>query len=133
MKGMLFLCACLMICVILAAVPDAPAAPTISDITANFANVSWQAPASDGGSPLLGYFVERQSDISPRWIRINREVVNDVSLPFTDLVEGTEYAFRVIAVNKKGESKPSPPSDNVLAKNPYGMLSLFQMPEIDLI
>ena len=83
--------------------------------------VSWTAPSEDGGSPITGYFIERQSNVSPRWTRINRTAVTDTSLAVDDLVEGTEYMFRIIAVNVKGESKPSQPSENVLAKNPFGM------------
>ena len=83
--------------------------------------VSWTAPSEDGGSPITGYFIERQSNVSPRWTRINRTAVTDTSLAVDDLVEGTEYMFRIIAVNVKGESKPSQPSENVLAKNSFGM------------
>ena len=68
-----------------------------------------------------GYFLERQSNVSPRWVRINRTPVESTQMPVSDLTEGTQYEFRVIAVNKKGESKPSLPSDSFLAKNPFGM------------
>ena len=101
-------------------VPDAPDAPTISDMTAKTCTVNWAAPGNDGGSPVTGYYVERYSDVSPRWLRINRLPVSDTSLQVPDLVEGTDYIFRVIAANKKGESQPSQPSDHVEAKNPYG-------------
>lgn len=106
-------------------VPEAPAAPTTSEVAATSCDVSWTAPSGDGGSPVIGYFIERQSNVSPRWIRVNKAPCEGVSLPVTDLVEGTEYIFRIIAVNKKGESKPSLPSDNVLAKDPFGMLMLM--------
>jgi hypothetical protein len=38
-----------------------------------------------------------------------------------ELVEGSEYEFRVIACNKVGQSEPSAPSRMIVAKNPYGM------------
>lgn len=102
--------------------PEAPGTPSVDEVTATTCHVSWTAPTEDGGSPIIGYFVERQSNVSPRWIRINRAVVSDTTLLVDDLVEGTEYIFRAIAVNKKGESKPSKPSENVLAKSPFGRL-----------
>jgi titin len=37
-----------------------------------------------------------------------------------ELIEGTEYCFRVVAVNKVGESEPGPASQPVLAKDPWG-------------
>lgn len=114
-------------------VPDAPDAPIISDIMATSCTVSWTAPANDGGSPITGYFVERQSNVSPRWVRITRTPVQETTLNVTDLSEDVQYEFRVIAVNKKGESKPSLPSQPFIAKNPYGMTpsllsnSIFQL------
>ena len=49
-----------------------------------------------------------------------------------ELVEGSEYEFRVIACNKVGQSEPSPPSRMIVAKNPYGMFpgNLFLTIEI---
>ena len=101
-------------------VPVAPAAPKVDDITATSCSLSWAPPTDDGGSPVTGYYVERKSSISPRWVRVNKSPITDLTLPISELLEGTEYEFRVIAVNKKGESSPSTPSTSFLAKNPYG-------------
>ena len=46
--------------------------------------------------------------------------VSDTCLTVGDLMEGTEYNFRVIAVNKIGESQPSEKSKTVLSKDPFG-------------
>lgn len=42
-----------------------------------------------------------------------------------DLMEGMKYTFRVTAVNKGGQSKPSEPSDPVLIKDRYGNVFLL--------
>lgn len=44
------------------------------------------------------------------------------------LTEGQEYEFRVIAVNKGGESKPSEPSDFVTAKPRFCKLFYTSFP-----
>lgn len=35
-----------------------------------------------------------------------------------DVVEGTEYEFRIIAINFSGAGEPSSPSDFVIARDP---------------
>lgn len=42
-----------------------------------------------------------------------------------DLTEGMKYQFRVIAVNKGGQSKPSEPSDPIIAKDRNGQCCFF--------
>lgn len=42
-----------------------------------------------------------------------------------ELIEGSEYEFRVIACNKVGPSEPSAPSRTIVAKNPFGKLNIL--------
>lgn len=42
----------------------------------------------------------------------------DVKYAVKDITEGTEYEFRVSAINESGSGDPSPPSEMVCAKNP---------------
>lgn len=52
--------------------------------------------------------------------------MEEVTSVVTDLVEDTEYEFRIIAVNKVGEGPPGPKSKPVLAKDPWGIyLSVY--------
>jgi hypothetical protein len=37
-----------------------------------------------------------------------------------ELIDGSEYEFRVIACNKVAQSEPSAPSRTIVAKNPFG-------------
>ena len=68
--------------------------------------VSWEAPASDGGSPVTGYTVSTSTNGSS-WI-----VVADGLAPtarsrvVTALVNGTPVSVRVIATNAAGPSAP---------------------------
>ena len=98
--------------------PGAPDAPRISNITAKSMDLSWSAPSSDGGSPITAYNVERKEAFSTRWVPV--EQVTGTTCKVPGLKEGTEYQFRVAAVNKAGPGTPSEPSEAKLAKPPYG-------------
>lgn len=101
-------------------VPDAPEAPTVSEINKSSATVTWQPPKKDGGSPIIGYHVERMSDISSRWIQVSKSIVKETTFVDKEVTEGTTYQYRVIAENKAGKSKPSEPSQPTKAKEPFG-------------
>ena len=98
--------------------PGAPDAPRISNITAKSMDLSWSAPSSDGGSQITAYNVERKEAFSTRWVPV--EQVTGTTCKVPGLKEGTEYQFRVAAVNKAGPGTPSEPSEAKLAKPPYG-------------
>ena len=101
-------------------VPSAPGKPKVSDIGATLMTITWTAPESDGGSSIIGYFVEKKEPSSPRWARINSTPVKDMTFKVKDLVEKNTYYFRVIAANEVGEGPPSKPSDVHMAKSPFG-------------
>lgn len=115
---------------ILSAVPDAPHSVVASEVTKTEATISWQAPANDGGTPVEGYHVERCSDNSSRWVRQTRSPVTETTYHTDNLMEGTEYQYRVVAVNKRGESKPSEASEPFVAKLPYGRLLKYFTPDL---
>ena len=82
--------------------------------------VSWTPPESDGGSPIIGYTVERKDTTSTRWVKAHSDLVEETTLVVTGLTEKSEYQFRVIAENKAGPGPASKPSDVFMAKPPYG-------------
>lgn len=54
-----------------------------------------------------------------RWTRVNRTyTIYDTRLKITGLLEGSEYQFRVTAVNTAGDSQPSDASPYILCKDP---------------
>lgn len=99
---------------------------------ATSAVLTWTTPTSDGGSPVTGYLIDRCTNHSGRWIRVTREEVKDLTYAFDNLIEGTVYEFRVVAVNAKGESKPSEPTEPFTAKNPYGK-NVVAVPEYAIL
>lgn len=57
---------------------------------------------------------------SSKWQKAVEFIGNKCEGRVPDLVEGMKYTFRVIAVNKGGNSKPSEPSDPIIAKDRQG-------------
>uniref|UniRef100_A0A8C9S9C4 Immunoglobulin like and fibronectin type III domain containing 1, tandem duplicate 2 n=1 Tax=Scleropages formosus TaxID=113540 RepID=A0A8C9S9C4_SCLFO len=96
---------------IMAAFPNSPAAPKVVSAFKDCINLSWTAPTNSGGSYILGYHLEKRKKGSNVWTSINPYAVSDV-------VEGTEYEFRVTAVSASGPGEPSAPSHLVVARDP---------------
>ena len=121
-------------------VPDAPAAPTISNVGEDSCTVQWEPPAYDGGQPVLGewrapgqiqghggcggawapgqssclpssgYILARKKKTSYRWMRLNFDLLRELSHEARRMIEGVVYEMRVYAVNAVGMSRPSPAS-----------------------
>ncbi len=76
-----------------------------------YVRVSWHAPASNGGSAITSYVIQRTSNGVYRDVaRVGTAVRSWNS---TGLTNGTRYWFRVIAVNAAGRSVPSLPASAV--------------------
>ena len=100
-------------------VPAAPDAPEPSNVTPTTVTLTWTPPKRDGGSPITGYILEMKDRFATRWTQVNQDSMTEVTCTLKTLKEGTEYQFRVIAVNKAGQSKPSTETI-VIAKHPFG-------------
>ncbi|KFZ63925.1 Myosin-binding protein C, cardiac-type, partial [Podiceps cristatus] len=91
-------------------VPDPPEAPKISNIGEDYCTVQWQPPKYDGGQPVLGYILERKKKKSYRWMRLNFDLLRELTYEAKRMIEGVVYEMRVYAVNSIGMSRPSPAS-----------------------
>ncbi|MDE2793275.1 MAG: fibronectin type III domain-containing protein, partial [Gemmatimonadota bacterium] len=87
-----------------------PGAPTDLEADADGpteVELDWEAPASDGGSPVTGYRIEYSED-GDDW----DDLEEDTESTSTRYVHrgadpGTRYHYRVRAINAAGESEPS--------------------------
>uniref|UniRef100_A0A8C7R6R3 Myomesin 1 n=1 Tax=Oncorhynchus mykiss TaxID=8022 RepID=A0A8C7R6R3_ONCMY len=98
--------------------PGAPLDVKCQDANKDYVIVTWKQPAVDGGSSILGYFVDRCEVGTTHWSQCNDTPIKFARFPVTGLVEGRSYTFRVRAVNKSGMSRPSRVSEVVAAMDP---------------
>lgn len=70
--------------------------------------MSWEPPGSDGGSAIQYYILEKREKKTLRWIKVlSRRPITEPAHRVTNLTEGHEYEFRVMAINDAGISTPS--------------------------
>ncbi|XP_056603980.1 myosin-binding protein C, slow-type isoform X2 [Triplophysa dalaica] len=91
-------------------IPDPPEAPLVPDVGGDWCTMTWDPPRYDGGSPILGYFIERKKKQSSRWMRLNFDLCKETTFEPKKMIEGVPYEVRIFAVNAIGVSKPSAPS-----------------------
>ncbi|KAK7065507.1 Immunoglobulin like [Halocaridina rubra] len=96
--------------------PSKPGKPEVKDYDKTWCELKWKAPESDGGAPISHYIIERKDAFSSKWVKHCETKSDKCEGKVNDLSEGQTYQFRVKAVNKAGQSKPSDPSDNFTAK-----------------
>uniref|UniRef100_A0A673JKI8 Titin n=1 Tax=Sinocyclocheilus rhinocerous TaxID=307959 RepID=A0A673JKI8_9TELE len=88
---------------------------TLTDVTKTTASLSWDKPDHDGGSRILGYYIEMQPKGSEEWTIATVTKTGEGTV--TGLSSGQEYLFRVLAYNEKGKSDPRPLTAPVVAKD----------------
>uniref|UniRef100_A0A3B1ISN7 Titin n=1 Tax=Astyanax mexicanus TaxID=7994 RepID=A0A3B1ISN7_ASTMX len=98
--------------------PSAPGAPFVSSVTKDHMVIEWKPPTNNGGSPILGYHLERKEKNSILWSKLNKLLLTDTRLRTNGLEEGIEYEYRVFAENIAGISPSSKVSEAVVARDP---------------
>ena len=108
-------------------------------------DVSWQAPASDGGSDVTGYKVQWK-EAADSWdteTDVSETTVTGTTHTVTGLTGGVEYTVRVIASNDVGDGPVSTeaagtPAGGVSEQNtqpennaPTGLPSISGTPQVD--
>lgn len=109
LKPFLFICLGLVITTIVFASivlerPSPPREPNVNDITATSCKISYKAPLSDGGSPIITYIIECRYEDSPKWI--NKGGSKELEHTVINMRENSTARFRIKAINSVGESDP---------------------------
>jgi len=115
------------------AVPGVPAPVTaVPGAFYGAINLSWSAPATDGGSPITGYVIERSLNTPvPTWGDALYFEHDDASYVVSGLVQGAEYIFRIRATNAVGTSEFSQASTPVAALAPlHHALPTVSQPDV---
>ena len=133
LAAILFYCIQLSLCCIFSDPPGQPQNLHIENLKKTGCTLVWEPPTSDGGSPITGYYVEKSAGFSSRWIKVNRDPLSTTSVTYKDLVEGSEYEYRVFAENEAGAGKPSDTTGMFVAKDPYGKPGKPSQPCVDEI
>lgn len=56
-------------------VPGRPGRPEAVDTDKDHIKIKWKPPISNGGSPIIGYDVERRERMTGRWVKLNKDPV----------------------------------------------------------
>lgn len=94
----------------------------MTNITKISADLRWQAPSSDGGSPITNYVVEKRDVRRKAWQAVDT-TVKELKYTVSPLNEGSLYVFRVAAENAIGMGEFCELEDAVLAKDTFSKLS----------
>ncbi|RUS77262.1 hypothetical protein EGW08_014976, partial [Elysia chlorotica] len=93
-------------------------APKCVATTEDSITLSWNPPKKDGGSPITGYVIEKKEKGDSRWTKANISEITDTEYTVRGLQDGTEYEFRVAAVNNAGIGEFSDGSGDIKAQPP---------------
>lgn len=97
-------------------VPGVPGKPELNDSDKDHITIKWKQPITNGGSPILGYDIERRDVQTGRWIKINGEPTPTTEFNDDRISANHQYQYRVSAVNAAGNSRPSEPSSSLSAR-----------------
>ena len=90
--------------------------------------LSWLLPASNGGSAITDYIIQRSPNGTTGWLTINDGVRTTTSYTVTGLANGTRYYFRVLAKNGAGLSAPSNVVNSIPRTVPLGPTHVDRSP-----
>ena len=94
----------------------------VTEFSKDQMTVVWDVPASDGGSPITGYTIEKRDVARSSYVKVDSVSADKLKVVATRLVEGKEYLFQVCAENDIGVSDWAGTSEPTMAKLPFGEL-----------
>lgn len=89
--------------------PSSPEKFHYTERTKSSISLTWRPPRNDGGSPIIGYIIEKKRQDQPAFQPVSTDLCTALTLTVENLDELHMYEFRAKAVNSIGESDPSIP------------------------
>ena len=105
--------------------PSAPENLKVKDVKVDSVSLEWSPSKSDGGSPILGYAIEKRDAGRQQWTRVTRVGPKETEYTVPKLLEGRGYTFRVMAENAEGLSEPETLEKAVFPERQIGMFIIF--------
>ena len=109
-----------------------PSSPTSLTATGKITHIdlTWIAPSDNGGTPILGYAIQRSTDNGITWSTITQNT-NSTGTTYTDshLMPVRTYSYQVSAINSVGMSD----SSNIVSTKPLSTPHLVSVSKTDEI
>lgn len=96
------------------------------DYNVDYISITWAPPEHDGGSPILGYCVEKRDTFMNLWAQVGKVDKETLGVKVSGLFEGQSYLFRVAAENQCGRGEYAETNKPVTAKLPFGKASVHR-------
>ena len=87
--------------------PGAPTGLTATAVSSSKIELSWTAPANNGGYPVTGYKIEYKKGIGTYLSLVSNTVNTTTTYSHTGLTTGTAYTYKISAINSIGTSTAS--------------------------
>lgn len=91
------------------------------EVSCEAVTIEWEPPADDGGIELTKYIIEKQEPETQQWVKIADVEKDVISYCIQQLLENSEYLFRIVAQNPVGRSEALE-SEPILIKAGLGKL-----------
>ncbi|KFW07624.1 M-protein, striated muscle, partial [Fulmarus glacialis] len=98
------------------ACPSYPHGITLLNCDGHSMTLGWKAPKYSGGSPILGYYMDKREANHQNWHEVNSSLITRTIYTVEDLTEDAFYEFKVAATNLIGIGQPSDPSEHFKCK-----------------
>uniref|UniRef100_A0A8C3N073 Uncharacterized protein n=1 Tax=Geospiza parvula TaxID=87175 RepID=A0A8C3N073_GEOPR len=96
--------------------PSYPHGITLLNCDGHSMTLGWKAPTYSGGSPILGYYIDKREANHQNWHEVNSSLITRTIYTVEDLTEDAFYEFKVAAANLVGIGQPSDPSEHFKCK-----------------
>ncbi|NWQ78706.1 MPSF protein, partial [Columbina picui] len=96
--------------------PSYPHGITLLNCDGHSMTLGWKAPRYSGGSPILGYYMDKREANHQNWHEVNSSLITQTIYTVEDLTEDAFYEFKVSAANVVGIGQPSDPSEHFKCK-----------------
>ncbi|XP_025062126.1 myomesin-2 isoform X2 [Alligator sinensis] len=92
--------------------PSYPYGITLLNCDGHSMTLGWKLPRFSGGSPVLGYYIDKREAHHRNWHEVNSSPIKKRIYTVEDLTENSFYEFKIAATNIVGIGQPSDPSEH---------------------